>query len=105
VDDRRHGTGCGSDAESKLPRDQAVRVSAAKVKLLNGDWSATYATVANGPRNKSACIRCQHPGGPARKLVDLPRWRQGLFALLPPFSYCPHLPGSPPSSNPILESR
>ena len=25
-----------------------------KVKLLNGDWSATYATVANGPRNKSA---------------------------------------------------
>jgi hypothetical protein len=25
-----------------------------KVKLLNGDWSATYANVANGPRNKSA---------------------------------------------------
>jgi hypothetical protein len=25
-----------------------------KVKLLNGDWSATFATVANGPRNKSA---------------------------------------------------
>jgi hypothetical protein len=25
-----------------------------KVKLLNGDWSATYATIANGPRNKSA---------------------------------------------------
>jgi hypothetical protein len=25
-----------------------------KTKLLNGDWSATYATVANGPRNKSA---------------------------------------------------